>query len=347
LISDGYHAASFRLYLTNATPGFGRVVWVDESGQSNSVTFPAKPGWNVYRLNLAENAGWREKRIKQLELHPASPGTGAFQLDWFRLEAGHCWHFDDANEIYGANQLTNLTVSGGSVSAISGPDGYFYLATDKSDPNQHADRAGINADVHKKFRIRMNASAAASAQIYWWKRGTSFFATSFPVQAGWRTYEVDLSTNSEWSGRVTRLRFAPVNTDGVSVILDYLSIAPVMQPPRIANSDLIVNSSTPVFLWEKAIENDHSGVTCRLELSTNFFFTNIVFAASNLSGGRFVYNGPTSLDGLYWWRIRANDASGNASPWSTPRRAPKVTVTRERVSLCQKGVTRWLLFLVN
>jgi hypothetical protein len=29
------------------------------------------------------------------------------------------------------------------------------------------------------------------------------------------------------------------------------------------------------------------------------------------------------------------------------RRAPKVTVTRERVSLCQKGVTLWLLFMVN
>src|SRR6266704_506862 len=29
------------------------------------------------------------------------------------------------------------------------------------------------------------------------------------------------------------------------------------------------------------------------------------------------------------------------------RRAPKVSVTRERVSLCQKGVTPWLLFLVN
>src|SRR5438093_11874874 len=28
-------------------------------------------------------------------------------------------------------------------------------------------------------------------------------------------------------------------------------------------------------------------------------------------------------------------------------RAPKVSVTRERVSLCQKGVTPWLLFLVN
>jgi hypothetical protein len=32
---------------------------------------------------------------------------------------------------------------------------------------------------------------------------------------------------------------------------------------------------------------------------------------------------------------------------SALRRAPKVTVTRGWVSLCQKGVTRWLLFLVN
>ena len=32
---------------------------------------------------------------------------------------------------------------------------------------------------------------------------------------------------------------------------------------------------------------------------------------------------------------------------SGQRRAPKVTVTRRRVSLCQKGVTRWLLLLVN
>src|ERR1035437_8401688 len=29
------------------------------------------------------------------------------------------------------------------------------------------------------------------------------------------------------------------------------------------------------------------------------------------------------------------------------RRAPKVTVTRDGVSLCQKGVTPWLLFVVN
>jgi hypothetical protein len=79
-----------------------------------------------------------------------------------------------------------------------------------------------------------------------------------------------------------------------------------------------VNSSTPVFLWDKAVENDHAGVTCSLELATDFHFTNVVFSATNLTGGRLTYNGPTNLEGMYWWRIRSRDALGQVSPWATP-----------------------------
>jgi hypothetical protein len=318
ILADAYHAASFRLFLTNSTPGFGRIVWQDEFNANHSITFPAKPGWNVYRVNLAENADWREKRIKRMELHPASAGVGAFQLDWFRLEANHCWHFTDPNEVYGVNQLTNAFVSGGNFSGVTGPDGYFYFATDKRDINTDADRAGINADTFKKLRVRMTSSAAGSAQLFWWKRGTSFFQTAFPVQAGTQTYELDLTSTAEWSGEITRFRLDPMNTDGASVSVDYVSVSPVMLPPRIANSDLIVNSSTPVFLWENAIENDHPGLTGSLEMATDFHFSNIVFSATNLTGGRLVYSGPTNLDGQYWWRIRARDGTGQVSPWATP-----------------------------
>ena len=319
IASDAYYAASFRLYVTNATPGFGSIIWVDQGAATNSLSFPAKPGWNVYRLNLAENSGWREKNIQSIALAPGSAATGAFQLDWFRLEANHCWHFGDANEVYGANQLTNLTVSSGVLSAVSGPDGYFFLATDKSDPAVDADRAFINADVFKKVRVRLNSSGADTGQLYWWKRGSAPLTISFPVQAGTQTYELDLSSNPDWSGKITRLRLDPVNTAGVSFQVYYVNVSPVMLAPRIANSDLIVNSSAPVFLWEKAIENNHAGVTCQVQLSTNFFFTNaLTFAATNLTGGRLVYNGAASLDGLYWWRARAADGSGNSSPWSVP-----------------------------
>ncbi len=316
--SDAYHAASFRLFLTNTTPGFGKILWQDEFNQTGFITFPAQPGWNIYRLNLAENAAWRERRIKRLELHPASVAAGAFQLDWFRLEANHCWHFDDANEVYGVNHLTNALVANGSFSGLSGPDAYFYLATDKRDINVDADRAGIDGNVFKKLRVRLTSSSASTAQLFWWKRGTSFFQTAFPVQAGTQTYEIDLTSNADWSGEITRFRIDPVADAGINVSVDYVSVSPVMLPPRIANSDLIVNSSTPVFLWDKAVENDHLGITCSLEMATNFFFTNVIFSATNLSTERLVYNGPTNLDGTYWWRVRARDAAGNVSPWATP-----------------------------
>src|SRR6266571_3218339 len=66
---------------------------------------------------------------------------------------------------------------------------------------------------------------------------------------------------------------------------------------------------------------------------------------------------------MRWWSNRSNSQSQSAKRPSESsaaaahpnppsrkkgqdpgRGAPKVTVTRERVSLCQKGVTQWLLF---
>jgi hypothetical protein len=45
--------------------------------------------------------------------------------------------------------------------------------------------------------------------------------------------------------------------------------------------------------------------------------------------------------------LKYYDAHFYIANWGTARRAPKVTVTRGRVSLCQKGVTPRLMFLVN
>ncbi len=317
ILSDQYYAASFRFYLSNALVGFGQIAWVDNTGATNAVTFPARPGWNVYRVNLAENAAWREKKIQALEFRPAS-ASGNFSLDWFRLEAAPCWHFDDANEIYGVNDVTNATIAGGIFSGTSGPDAYFYFSTDKRNASEDADRAYVDANTYKKVRVRLTSSTASTGQMFWWKRGTSFFTTTFAVAAGTQTYELDLSADPNWTGDITRLRLDPVNQAGIAFEVDYLSVAPVMLPPRIANSDLIVNSPAPVFLWDGAFEPNHSGVSYTLELSTNFFFTNAVFATNGLTGSRLVYNGTPVLDGLYWWRIRARDAAGNLSPWAVP-----------------------------
>jgi hypothetical protein len=57
---------------------------------------------------------------------------------------------------------------------------------------------------------------------------------------------------------------------------------------------------------------------------------------------------PLARLGAFWYKRRArSDAPYHAWVADIVRRLPKVTVTRVWVSLCQKGVTRWLLFLVN
>jgi len=317
IVSDGFHAASFRLNVQAALAGLGQFEWQDASGATGSLPFTAKAGWNVYRLNLAEHAPWREKRIQRLRFRPCSAPGVRFELDWFRLEANRCWHFDDPNEVFSANQLTNLAVTAGQVSAVSGPDGYFYLATDKRNPAEDADRAVINADYYKKVRLRMTASTPGVAELFWWKRGSSFFRTEFPVQAGTRSYEVDLTSVPDWNGIVTRFRLDPVNTAGTVVSVDYLSLSPILLPPRMVDSDIIVNSTQPLCRWEPAQEPDHAGVTAELQLATDFFFTNVVYQTNGLRGGRHVVTG-MALDGLHWWRLRAVDAAGVVSPWSHP-----------------------------
>ncbi|MCX7002074.1 MAG: hypothetical protein NTV22_02230 [bacterium] len=319
VMADNYQAASFRLYLTNAVAGTGKLVWVDEADAMYALDFTARAGWNVYHLNLANHAAWREKRIKAIALRPGTPPAGsAFALDWVRLEAQPCWHFDNVNEIYGAQNLGALDVSGGSVNAITATDdGYFYLATDKRDPSQDADRAGIDADYFTQVRVRMNSSASGMGQLYWWQRGSPAFWHEFPVQAGTHTYAIDLAVQTNWAGTVTRLRLDPVNMPGATVQVSYVAITPRLLPPRMASDDLVLNTCAPVFLWDGAVEPDDPGITYTVQLADDFFFTNIVYAADGVTGDRHYYAGDLR-DGLHWWRVGATSATGARAPWPVP-----------------------------
>ncbi len=321
ILADSYHAISFRMFRGASVSGPAEVAWTDDSGGRSSVIFTAREGWQVYRIHLSGNSSWREKRIHRLEVKPASTAGLVFKLDWFRLESNVVWNFDIADEIYGANQINNISVGGGSCSGTSGPDPYFYLSTDQRDINRDSDRAFIDADVFKKVRVKMSSSAAGTAQLFWWKRDQTvaqFSMTAFPVQAGSRTYEIDLSGNANWSGQITRFRLDPIDSAGVDFVVDRISVVPVMPAPRITNSDLIVNSPTPVFLWDGVIDSGRSGVTFTVELARDFEFTSPVFTRIGLTGGRCVYDGTSALDGSYWWRVRAQDAGGAVSPWAVP-----------------------------
>jgi hypothetical protein len=268
-------------------------------------------------VNLAGNPAWREKLITAVTLKPPGGAGSSLQLDWLRLEAGHCWHFDDPNEVYGITNFTGGSVTNGQFSGTSGADGYFFLATDKRSASEHADRAFIDADFHKKVRVRMTSSENASAQLYWWKGNETPYVTSFAVSAGTQTYEVNLSSNTNWSGVVTRFRLDPVNKDGVTCAVDFVALSPVLLPPRAPYYDTIANSSNPVFLWEPATEPDHTPLTYDFQLATDFDFTNVLLATTSQSATYLTYAGP-ELNGLHWWRVRSRDGGGNVSPWMVP-----------------------------
>lgn len=321
ILADSYHAISFRMFCSASQAGPAEVGWTDDGGGRNSVSFTATEGWQVYRIHLSGNPGWREKRIYGLDINPTFTAGVSFKLDWFRLEANVVWNFDSVDEIYGVNTISGISVSGGTCSGTSGADAYFHLSTDQHDVNRDADRAFIDATVFKKVRVKMSSTAAGTGQLFWWKRGQAggqFSQVAFPVQTGSRTYEIDLSANSNWTGEVTRFRFDPIDSAGVNFMIDRISVVPVMLAPRIVNSDPIVNSPTPVFLWDGVIEPEHPGVTYTVELARDFEFTAPIFTRNGMTAGRCVYDGATALDGAYWWRVRAQDAGGAASPWAVP-----------------------------
>ena len=321
VLADSYHAISFRMFRGPSPAGPAEVGWTDDGGGRNSVSFTAREGWHVYRIHLSGNPAWREKKIHGLEIKPTSTAGTAFKLDWVRLDANVVWNFDSVDEIYGVNLISGLTVSGGNCSGTSGADAYFHLSTDQRDINRDADRAFIDAKVFKKVRLKMSSSSAGTGQLFWWKRGQAggeFSQVAFPVQAGARTYEIDLSANPNWSGEVTRLRLDPIDFAGAGLVIDRLSMVPVMLAPRIVNSDPIVNSPAPVFLWDGVVEPENPGITYTVELARDFEFTVPIFTRSGMTAGRCVYDGAPALDGAYWWRVRAQAASGAISPWAVP-----------------------------
>ncbi len=318
---DSFQAASFRMFRNIASPGDGAVSWTTAQGSTHTVPFPTRVGWHVYRINLADHPGWREQEIHSIQLKPSSSTGGTFSLDWFRLEANFVWNFDSAAEIYGSNDLTSPNFVAGEFNSTTGADPHFYLATDRNTFSQDADRAFIDTKVYQKVRVKMTAAAAGNAQFFWWTRGQTigqFSQISFPVNAGPGTYEIDLTNNPAWTGEVTRLRLDPIDQSGVAISIDRISLTPGMLAPRIANSDSIVNSPNPEFLWEGAIQPNHTGITYQMQLARDFEFTELIQTREGLTGNRCLYSGSSQLDGQYWWRVRARDGTGRLSPWAVP-----------------------------
>ena len=308
---EEFYACSFRIWLTNSAGNSGKIQWHDNGGSDYETTFITKNGWNVYDINLMESADWRNKTIDTIKLFPAASNGTEVKVDWFQLKANHCWNFDDSGEIHGITGINNPTFSGSNFSGTdNSDDGYFYFSTDD-------DRNFINTKFYKKIRLRMNASANSSGEIYWWTRTGGPYSKSFSVQSGWNDYEIDMSSEVNWTGEVVTFRLDPVNANGTSFDIAYFNVSPVMLPPRVNNSDYIVNSPKPCMIWDKPIEPEYSSITYSARLASDTEFTNILFSTSGLTSTSTFYNCAELIDGVYWWQVRA-ESGAVVSDWVEP-----------------------------
>jgi hypothetical protein len=87
----------------------------------------------------------------------------------------------------------------------------------------------LNAEDYKEIIIRMKVDKGSSGQVFW---ATNVFPMSeftsqrFPLIADnqFHIYELDLTTNPAWWGKITRLRFDPTDSAGANVEIDYIKL---------------------------------------------------------------------------------------------------------------------------
>ncbi len=309
IVSDEYYAISTRIFFSKKPTGDIAFQWTDSKDITSSVSIPVKQGWNLCHVNLSHATDWKEKKIKTLKLM-VNGGTGnQIKLDWLQLEAGPCWHFDDPGEVSLIKNFRNGFVRNGKFTGTCGKKSYIRLALDD-------DRTFIDADRYKQVRIRLKSSDSGTGRLYWWTDAGGPYHKDFEVNDGTHTYELDLTPESNWTGRVTGLVLNPVNTKGTTCSIDYVAFSPLLLSPRSPVYNTIVNSPTPRLIWVPAIEPNRTISSYDLQIAKDFEFSKPLIK-TNLNYPVYTHKGQ-KLDGFYWWRVRSRSEDGSVSPWMVP-----------------------------
>ncbi|THF84439.1 right-handed parallel beta-helix repeat-containing protein [Cohnella fermenti] len=198
---------------------------------SKSITFATKEnasGYMTYVVDLSVNPNWTGT-IKQLRFDPISK-SGTMNVDFIQVTAlgsgtSKSWEFgtdSDAEGWTSGNQISSMTVSGGSLTLTSGgTDPYIYSP----------DNLGIdNALINRYVRIRLqNQSTNTTAQFFFttttdttWNAAKS---VTLPILAtsDYMEYVVDMGAVAGWTGTIKQLRFDPLTATG-TVQVDFIRI---------------------------------------------------------------------------------------------------------------------------
>jgi len=297
----------------------GAFLWTDTDGVQRQQAFALQPGWNVVRMNLAQATGWQQGAIQALALQPASASGIAFDIDWVKLTPTFCWPMNDPGEISGTSGFATTSFAGGELVATSAADdAYFFLSTDKPAWTD-ADRVVIDADRYRVLEVEINASAATSGQLFWWRRGSTFQSSAtIPITAGTQRLRVSLDAEAEWRGMVTQLRFDPVANAGVQVRISTVRVVEPLLAPLPAVDDVVINTEFPRLVWFVPVETEP--LTSELEIARDFQFSTVVVRRTGLATTAYTHDGaPRLANGDHWWRVRSRGTtSQSASAWSVP-----------------------------
>ncbi|TAG10486.1 MAG: hypothetical protein EAZ42_03850, partial [Verrucomicrobia bacterium] len=318
---DSFHAISFRLKLDGQEAQNAEVAWTLKNGQRHQVSLEIKPGWQIYQIHMSHLPKWAGQSIHGIDLTPSNKTVGAFELDWFRIEANPAWHFQDLAEVHSVQNIVGGQILNGRLIGTTGESAHFYLSTDRSNPTLDADRAAIDSQRFNQLCMVMDSSMDGHAALSWRVRdvpSSEWPRHIFPIRSGTHRYQINLAGHADWRGEITRLKLEPLTTAGGQIAIDSLTFAPKMLCPRMIMTDTIVHSNHPLFRWVKAVEPGRGLMTTTFELARDFEFNEIVSREAGLVRDDWVYTRAAELDGHYWWRVRAETTDGVVSPWAKP-----------------------------
>jgi CSLREA domain-containing protein len=294
--SSSYALAVTNLYapkngasLTDLTPTFQ---WVAVSG-------------GRYQLQVTTAADYLDNQQFDSPVYTcSSPGTTTLTncTPTQRLAAGVYYWRVGVNGSFNA-VVFRLALSSSSLPAAPSLLTVNGMATNDSTPS--LSWSPVSAAVTYELQVDDETSFASPDRTYI-QIPSNIFALPLPLMSERRYY---------WRARA-------VNGDGAagawsgyrSFIYDSTPTAPpVLRSPA---NNASTSDSTPTLSWTTVT----GGVRYRLQIADDdaFAAADLVVSSIDISGSS--YTASTLLDGDYYWRVRAVDAAGNLSGWSTARK---------------------------
>ena len=319
---DGFPVAFRIQYSTDGN------TWLNIAGQSYSNYL--NPGNNPVLFTFSSPVTTKYIRIYATQL--AGNSTDGYYMKFAEVttaDPAAAWEFDTTGDTEGwsaTHSVANMTSSGGClVGDVSGDDPYI-------DGPRYPD---IDASANKYICIRMKISSGTSAEFFWgtadepWHKAGR--EVSFPIIADnqFHDYEIDMSTNAQWTGIVNCLRLDPSDQAAGHFEVDYIRVCSTARPvlelsgPSATNRYLRVGEAAEVSVCVR--NTGYSTATnLRPTLSVDglALSTPVPASVASLAPGvetKFVWQVQMQTEGLHKLAVSlaSDDPAGTVSSSST------------------------------